>query len=367
MLFKNTSEPRAPPWKFLLGCFAVLIMLHFILVGLEPTNGSSIGGEALSPAIVDTNATTHGIAGTFEDFKALVGLGKGPKGSKASALDHQPSTPNGKKRPPPPSAKDTEGEEYMAICMAVKNQSLDLPEWFVHHYHHLGIRRFYIMDDGSEPPLSEVTEYGIPREHITFQYFDQTQHVGVMQDHVYNICANEYRDKHTWMGFFDADEYLEMTGGETLNDFLRTYEVNEGVGAIAVSWQTHTSNGLLTRPQSCRQGFTDCIWDGQGHNGMFKSIVRLANHNGHNHVHQAHLNQGTVQVDEHGQHTPNAARWPATKDRIALHHYAIKSRQEYQEKVDRGNAMDQPKDWMFWDSVEGMGGVECLSMADYRP
>ena len=33
-------------------------------------------------------------------------------------------------------------EEYVAICMAVKDQSLDLPEWLIHHYHHLGVRRF---------------------------------------------------------------------------------------------------------------------------------------------------------------------------------------------------------------------------------
>lgn len=48
-----------------------------------------------------------------------------------------------------------DGDEYVAVCIAVKDVANDLVEFFVHHYHHMGIRRFYVMDDGSEPPLSD--------------------------------------------------------------------------------------------------------------------------------------------------------------------------------------------------------------------
>jgi len=44
--------------------------------------------------------------------------------------------------------------ESVALCLAVKDQYADLTEWFMHHHHHLGIRRFYTMDDGSSPPLA---------------------------------------------------------------------------------------------------------------------------------------------------------------------------------------------------------------------
>ena len=100
---------------------------------------------------------------------------------------------------------------------------------------------------------------------------------------------------------------------------------------------------------------------------MFKSIARLSLYASPGHVHQVHVKDGGVTVDEHGIETWTARRDPPTKDRIALHHYALKSREESQEKCDRGNAMDDPKDWTFWDSVEGMAGVECLSMAEYDP
>lgn len=41
-----------------------------------------------------------------------------------------------------PQPHITHGEEYLAICVSMKDQERDLPEWLVHHYHHVGIRRF---------------------------------------------------------------------------------------------------------------------------------------------------------------------------------------------------------------------------------
>ncbi|PQE05061.1 hypothetical protein CJF30_00004852 [Rutstroemia sp. NJR-2017a BBW] len=254
--------------------------------------------------------------------------------------------------------------------MAVKDQHLDLPEFFIHHYHHLGIKRFYIMDDGSDPPLSDIPDLGIPREHVTFEYFDRKNRQAWMQYHVYSRCVEQHRNNHTWMAFLDADEYLEMTGGETLNQFLeeKEKEKEKTVGTVVVSWQTHSSSGVLKRPTSCRKAFVDCIWDGDGgHNQWYKSIARLSLFSHPNSVHQMVPIDGAMVVDEHGMQQTDLRRAPPTKDRIALHHYALKSREEYQEKCDRSNAMDDPKDWSFWDSVEGMAGMECTSMAEYDP
>ena len=46
-------------------------------------------------------------------------------------------------------------EEEVALCLAIKDEYHDLTEWLVHHYNHHGIRRFYIMDDGSHPKMSD--------------------------------------------------------------------------------------------------------------------------------------------------------------------------------------------------------------------
>ena len=44
---------------------------------------------------------------------------------------------------------------YASICLAVRNQHDDLPDWLEYHQR-LGVSHVYVMDDGSEPPLNDV-------------------------------------------------------------------------------------------------------------------------------------------------------------------------------------------------------------------
>ncbi|KAI8824419.1 uncharacterized protein EV422DRAFT_485841, partial [Fimicolochytrium jonesii] len=263
--------------------------------------------------------------------------------------------------------------EYVAICLSVKGQVRDLPEWFIHHYHHIGIRRFYIMDDGTKPPLSEQPEnhYGIPRSAITFQYFDETDRMPYMQNHMYNECNRRFRDRHTWIAYIDADEFLEMTSTtkrETLDDVLREFEKDPKVGAVGVNWQVHNSNNLTERPPSARKGFTRCIVDDpEQDNRHIKSIVRTAYYSYPTSPHSFFTTDDTITVGENGDKVDYAFRRPITRQRMALHHYVVKSKAEYAAKVQRGNGMDQPKGWDFWDHVEKMPSVDCMSMAHYSP
>jgi hypothetical protein len=234
------------------------VTLHFTLLILSPTDEavlrSSIILEDASTTSSQPTPTDTGEPGTFKAFLNGIGTSK-ESSSKESSKGNNELAEQVEKT----THRIDPDDEYVAICMAVKGQHLDLPEVFIHHYHHLGIRRFYIMDDGSEPPLSSYEDYGIPRKHLTFHYWNRTtDRVPSMQHHVYQTCVNLYRDRHVWMAFFDADEMLEMTGEETLTEMLKRFEKNRSIGALAVSWKTHGSNGLLTRPESARKAFTDC-------------------------------------------------------------------------------------------------------------
>jgi hypothetical protein len=111
------------------------------------------------------------------------------------------------------------------------------------------------------------------------------------------------------------------------------------------------------------------VWDGEGHNKWFKSIVKTEFYAGMWTVHQAMLHGDTKTVGEDGRWIGENEnkREPPTKNRIALHHYALKSKEEYEQKINRSNANDDPKDWTFWDSVESMAGVPCEEMTKYEP
>ncbi|RDW63527.1 hypothetical protein BP6252_11072 [Coleophoma cylindrospora] len=268
-------------------------------------------------------------------------------------------------------------DEYIAICIAIKDQRQDLKEWMVHHYHHLGIHRFYVMDDGSEPPLSamEDEEFGIPRSAITFNYQDRATREPKMQLAFYDQCLRKYGALHTWIAFIDGDEFLEVSSrNETFQQILEEFERDESVGALGVQWRMHTSSGLLKKPESVRKAFTTCIFDDIEHDGLnsdnrhVKSIVKPSKTRGAWNPHLFWLETGFRNVGEYNDTiTTMAWRQPITRDRLALHHYALKSREEYEEKMSRGNGMTDPKGEVFWDRIEAMAHVSCPEMSIYRP
>lgn len=126
----------------------------------------------------------------------------------------------------------------------------------------------------------------------------------------------------------------------------------------------------MTRADSTRKTYTECIFDDPEHNGEasdnkhVKSVVRLDAYGAAWNPHYFGLKDGSLMTGEHGDMSGTGPfRVPITRDRIALHHYAVKSFEEYEEKMQRSNAMGQAKDWSFWDHIETMPHVACPEMA----
>ncbi|KAI5477853.1 hypothetical protein MNV49_005838 [Pseudohyphozyma bogoriensis] len=114
----------------------------------------------------------------------------------------------------PGLAKWGEGDdEYVGMCVSVKGQRDDIPEWLRHYYYHHNIRSFYFFDDGTVPPLSDQLtslELGIPRSSITFHYITPTlRHSTHQQLSAYESCVRLWGHRHTWLALFDIDEFLE--------------------------------------------------------------------------------------------------------------------------------------------------------------
>ena len=279
--------------------------------------------------------------------------------------------------PPLPSADD---EEYVSLCLAIKDQPGDLDEFLVHHYYHHGIRRFYVMDDGSDPPLSYTPDFGIPpfavpRSAVTFTYITRVpDRPQPFQHTIYaDYCIKNFGDRHTWMGFIDADEFLEMRRGITLVNWLHQWENNDTVGALSVNWITHNSGGLQKRPQTdTRKGFERCVVDqpneknADKENSHVKSFAKTALFDGVNSVHNMRTAQGTVSVGEKGDEC-KIKRYPITHDTWALHHYSVKSQEQFLEKQQRGSPNNHHAAGDFWNKIEGADDYECPELAAYVP
>lgn len=74
---------------------------------------------------------------------------------------------------------------------------------------------------------------------------------------------------------------------------------------------------------------------------------------------------GTRTVGEHGDilEDNSNVRMPITRDRIGLHHYTVKSKEQFESKMKSWTA----KDWTYWDHIEGLPQVECREMTRYNP
>lgn len=268
--------------------------------------------------------------------------------------------------------------EEIALCLAVKDQYADLAEWLVHHYNHHGIRRFYIMDDGSTPPLAE-RDYSkiIDERAITHRYYLPALRSEWPQMRMYHDCMRLFSHNHKWMGFLDADEFLQAKKPYTLSSMLKNLDSNKTVGALGINWKMHNSNGLLHRPTTTiRKAFTSCLKEDPVDHGSkwgtsnqhIKVFVKTGAFKNPRSPHKMDLRDGFITVGENGDEiTRHAWRVPSTKNKLAIHHYGLKSREEFEEKMRRGNAMNDAKRDKFWEEQEAWPREECLEMAEYEP
>lgn len=285
-----------------------------------------------------------------------------------------------------PSEPKQDADISIAFCSSVRDQSPDMPEWFIHHYYNIGINAFYVMDDGSHPPLSDFdvdNYYGIPSTAITFSYFNEeerSKHGLVMQEFLNDQCNRKWGSQHDWIAYVDVDEFIGLPGNETLQDILRPLTDDPDVGAVGVHWLIHTSSGHLHRQASVRQAFTECNADpdagaaGLGpdepwpreSNEHVKSLVKPSLYGGNASPHNFHTLNGSREVDVAGRTIDQHWKRPVERDRVALHHYMVKSKEEYAQKLARGNQGNLDRGWEFWDYVEGFAKETCLDMTEWE-
>lgn len=267
-----------------------------------------------------------------------------------------------------------EEADYFAICVGNKNQPLDLQEFFRHHYHHMGVRHFYIGDDGSDPALETFEYPGVPREALHFHHYTPAEHVVGMQPKMYNDCVSFANGKHTWMAFFDEDEFLEMIDPNVrIHDFLKGFEDE---GALGVNWQMHGSSGRKQiSVQDDRQIFLNCFpspaiqHEDCSDNVHIKTISNVKYLDRVLGPHTISCKPGKTTVGEyHDILGESPWRTPSTTDHIRLHHYVVRSEEEFAKKLLRGNAMDDPKSWGWWNYTEICAVQSCgETISLYRP
>jgi hypothetical protein len=267
---------------------------------------------------------------------------------------------------------------YLSICAIFKDEAPYLPEWI--EFHRLvGVERFFLYDNLSVDSGREVLEPWVRANVVSISDCSTPLAQGG-QGWAYADALERARGRTRWLAFIDLDEFLFSPGPTPLPDLLKEYEEHPGV---VVNWQVYGSSGHTAKPAGLvienfvRRARTQWV-----RNRRIKSIVdptrtvrpigphffeyadgALAVTEGHKPVSVISVDPWTRRI-RHGlsrlpliETDPYAIRQSSVKqvsvERLRLNHYAVRSRQEFQQKTARhGSSRLAPRYFAYHDRNE---------------
>lgn len=224
-----------------------------------------------------------------------------------------------------------------ALCAILRNEIRGVVEWLA-HYKALGVNDFLIYDNESDDGTAELLRALAEAGEITLIHWPHA--VG---DRPQRLAYADARKRATadWLAFFDADEFLLLRQDVDIGSFLQRFDAN--ISAVAVSWVVFGSGGQqVWRPAPVTLRFTDALPPGALPNRQVKAIGRRDRLVGTG-IHRVEPAFGRY-VTPSGRDAVFVGLTSIQQPDVAvaaLHHYAVKSHQEFEEKRQRGHANSQ--------------------------
>jgi hypothetical protein len=195
----------------------------------------------------------------------------------------------------------------------------------------IGFKKLYIYDNSINFTLSAWNRRRHDRRITVIHHPGQK----APQFTAYNDCVpRARRGGFYWAAFFDLDEYLVLKKHRYVSEFLEDYCFK---GSVGINWRYFgTSNHSLYQPIPVLKRFQHYT-PNNPENLHIKSIVRLQDFEKTKHPHYVILKKGFQNKNTNGQTIKKALIDPVY-DVAVLHHYGIKSREEFIQKRLRGRA-----------------------------
>ena len=234
----------------------------------------------------------------------------------------------------------------LAVVAIMKNEGPYVKEWL--DYHLLaGVDHFFIYDNGSPDNQSEVIKPYVDAGLVT--YIDYPGKA--RQYEAYNAAARDYRFLCRYMTFIDGDEFVFPKSHNNIVEVVDEILADKpNAGALAVNILSFGSNyqdkadyskGLLER-FTRRESITNTpIMKENGLHGGCAHVSSIANPRRIDYFfnpHFAHYLLPHFAVNENGGRVDLFSSYPPSVAKIAMYHYSSKSREEYENKVNRGTA-----------------------------
>lgn len=243
-----------------------------------------------------------------------------------------------------PQRGQDRAEPSLVICAVAYNEAPYVMEWVAHHLGQ-GVRHFHIGDNESDDGTSGLLECLQRLGLVTRVYVPRCEQ-GNIQRAFYSSLLKKLAGESVYVAFLDLDEFLvpespERTADEIIKELLEP----EPVGAVALNWRIFGSSGRLQAGAGLvGERFLECARSDAMINHHVKSVVKPMAATGTT-AHRVKLKPRYRYVDALGDRYPfdetsgYAPDHPVRHLPICVHHYVVKSYQEFvQRKMSRGRA-----------------------------
>lgn len=225
----------------------------------------------------------------------------------------------------------------LAVVAILKNEAPYIREWIEYHLM-AGVDHFYLYDNDSEDNLVEVLKPFIEAGLVDYVAMPGK----VAQMLAYNHAVATHRFECRYLAFIDADEFIFPKNNRSIKDVL--HEVLDGApnaAALTINWHIFGSGGHETADlnASVLDRFRYRIPDEpESENKHVKTIANPRCIDVMTIPHFAFYYAEKCSIDENGKPIGGSFNEDMPNDKIVIHHYYTKSREEYERKVIRGNA-----------------------------
>ncbi|KDD76736.1 hypothetical protein H632_c123p0, partial [Helicosporidium sp. ATCC 50920] len=253
---------------------------------------------------------------------------------------------------------------FVGLCAVARDAHADVLEWVEHHLA-LGVSTIYLYDDGSVPPLRQTVERRIRSGQVWYRPIPSnfTHPTNAPQMYAYDACLAEGGKRHAWLLFIDVDEFVvfrDPAGAQSLPQLLSGFGAH---ASVAFHWVLFGSSGHETRPPGgVLRSYSRCLPLAHTQHELVKSAVNLRCQAQAWSPHAFRMTcppgvHGSVRTDYSPIEGPRGQ--PPVHHRVAVYHYATKSRAEFALKIERGSGMKRQRGWEYFDYVDAWAVDAC--------
>lgn len=176
-----------------------------------------------------------------------------------------------------------------------------------------------------------------------------------------NWLSSKYRNDFDWAAIIDCDEFIVLHKHKTISEFLSEFDADDTAG-ISPNWFFFGSGGqesLSPNPESLIKRFT---FRDKNPNRHVKTIINLKIKSAMVNPHSP--NKPTIDTNRKKFSGPFNPNGPT--DIIQINHYYHKSKQEWIERLNRGQADACKRTMDMWDkTIHSYRDVEDLTALNF--